>query len=270
VAIDQTSLKSLPDSTAEAAIENEFPTYRAISSTAVLSLFFGVAAVFCYADLWFLLSVAAAVILGLFSLKKIRRFPEVLTGAGLARLGIGIGLLFGLTSVTRVLSQDLLINLDAGQFAKTYIEVIKNEPVSVALWYQQPPAYRKAKNPDDLVEELKKGRSPAAADAYEEKAQPIVGIKDRLKGKNGKIQYDSIETRAIDGLTTYANALIKVEGPGTTEHPETEMFALLQMVKGANAGRSEWVVSEVKFPYTPKSAVATVQKKDDDGHGHSH
>jgi hypothetical protein len=267
VAIDQTPSPSTlpPDSKAIPAIDNEFPTYRAISSTAVLSLVFALGSVFSYASLWFLLLSAGAVVLGLMSIRKIRQLPEVLTGAGLARVGIGIGLLFGLTAVTRVVTEDVTVNIDASKFAKFYLGVVRDKPVSMALWYQQSPAYRKEKKPDELVEELKKNRSPQAGDAYQASAEPILAIKGRLDGgKGGEISYSHIESKAIDGLTTYANALIKLDLKGTKEHPETEAYALFQMVKGTE----DWVVKEVRFPYTPKSAIAVPEKKDDDGHGH--
>ena len=268
MAIDQTPSTSPPDSSTLPAIENEFPAYRAISSTAVLSLIFGLASVFCFAHLWFLLLVAAAVGLGIYSIRQVRRLPDVLTGTGLATAGIGIGLLFGLCAVAQVVTQEVTINIDAGQFARSYIDVIKDEPISVALWYQQSPAFRNTKNPDEIVEELKKARSPASGDPYKDKADPIQRIKDRLKLKGEAIQYSQIESKAVDGLTTYANALLKLEGPGTPEHPEKEEYALIQLVRAADSDRLEWTVQEVKYPYTPRSAVAVVQKKDDDGHGH--
>jgi hypothetical protein len=68
-------------------------------------------------------------------------------------------------------------------------------------------------------------------------------------------------------LTTYANALIELDGPGSTEFPEKEQFALFLLVKGGDG--DDWVVKEVKFPYTPASVAAIVEKKEDDGHGHA-
>jgi hypothetical protein len=267
VAIDQTPtpLTSPPDSAAIPAIENEFPTYRAISSLAVFSLVFGLGSVFCYASLWFLLLSAGSVILGIMSIRKIRQLPEVLTGAGIAGFGIGVGLLFGLTALSHMVAQDFSINMDAGEFAKRYVDIIKEKPVSLALWYQQSPEYRKQNNPDQLVEELKKRPTQMSGDSYQSNAAPIVAIKERLDGgKGGEMSYSQIESKAIDGLTTYANALIKLDLKGTKEHPEKEAYALFRMVKGAD----DWIVKEVNFPYTPRSAVATVEKKDDDGHGH--
>jgi hypothetical protein len=167
--------------------------------------------------------------------------------------------------VTQVVTQNVSINMEAGKFAQFYMGVIKEKPVSLALWYQQSAAYRKEKNPDQLVEELKKSRSQSSGDAYQSNSAPILAIKERLDGgKGGEMTYSHIETKVIDGLTVYANALIKLDLKGTKEHPEKEAYALFRLVKGMD----EWVVKEVNFPYTPKSAVATVEKKDDDGHGH--
>ncbi len=269
MAIDQTSAAPPTGEVQTPAIENEFPTYRAISSAAVLSLIFGLGSVFCFADLWFLLLSAFGVGLGILAMRKIRQFPEVLTGAGLARVGIGVSLLFGLSALTQVLTQEITINIDAGQFARTFVGVLKDEPVSVSLWYQQPPVYRKTKSPDEIVDELKATKTPNG-DPYQQRAEPLVRIKDRLKTAGEQISYTQIESKAIDGLTVYANALLKLEGPGTAEHPEQkEEYALIELVRSPDADRLDWVVKEVLFPYTPKSAVATIEKKGvDDGHGH--
>jgi hypothetical protein len=266
VAIDQSPLNSPTESMAVPAIDNEFPTYRAISPSAVLSLVFGIGSVFCFADLWFLLLSATSVGLGLYAQKKIRQFPEVLTGAGLARVGIGVGLLFGLTALSQVLAEEFTIRIDAGRFARFYITVIKDKPISESLWYQQPLAYRKDRTPDELVDELKKGKAQMGIDPYTAAAKPIQEMKERLDGgKGGDLVYESIESKALDGLTTYANALVKLEiVKPTADHPETEVYALFKMVKGSD----EWMVREVTFPYTPKSSTVSVEKKVDDGHGH--
>ncbi len=266
MAIDQPPSTSPPDSMATPAIDNEFPTYRAISSTAVLSTVFGLASVFSFADLWFLLLAAGAVILGLYSLRKIRQLPDVLTGAGLARVGIGIGLLFGLSALTQVVTENISINLDAGEFAKFYVRCPQGKAGEHRALVSANAAYRKENSPDQLVEDLKKSRSQArSGDSYQQAAKPIVAIKERLDGGNGgEISYSGIESKAIDGLTIYANALVKLDLKGTKEHPEKEAYALIQLVKGPE----DWVVREVLFPYTPKSAIAVVEKKDDDGHGH--
>jgi len=270
VAIDQSSSTSSVDPAPMPAIENEFPAYRAISSMSILSLVLGVGSVFCFASLWFLILVAGSVLVGLLSIRKIRRLPDVLTGAAYARVGIGLGLLFGLSALSHLAAQEVLINLDAGRFARFYLNVIKDEPVSMSLWFQQRPDYRKTKSPDEIADELRKSKNPVTPDPYGEKTLGIQQIKERLKSQGEEIRYVKIESNATDGLTVHANALFELAGPGSQQYPEKQ-FGLLQMLKGPDGGKDDWIVEEIKFPYTPASAVATVPKKtDDDGHGHGH
>jgi hypothetical protein len=269
VAIDQTTSKSTTDSPPTSAIENEFPTYRAISSLSILSLVLGVGSVFCFASPWFLLVVAGSVLTGWLAIRKIRQLPDVLTGTAYARVGIGLGLLFGLTAITYSFVQDFTVGMDASQFAKHYVTVIRDKPMSWALWYQQRPDYRKTKTEEEIADELKKSKSPTMPDPYGEKTADIQKMKNRLKGKDETIRFAKIESLAIQGLDVYANALIEFDGPGSKDFPEKEQFALVQLFKAPDGGKDDWVVQEIKFPYTPASVVATAKAKDD-GHGHGH
>ena len=95
-------------------------------------------------------------------------------------------------------------------------------------------------------------------------------IKERLKGPGEEIHFSKIESKAVDGLTIYANALIELDGPVGPRSLLQEEFALVEMMKGPG-GRAERVgwVKEIRFPYKPASAVAVIEKKGhDDGHGH--
>jgi len=268
VAIDDKPYHQTADPAEAAVIDNEFPAYRAISAGAILTLVLGIASVFCFADFWFLLVVAAAIAVGLLSIRKIRRLPDVLTGAVYARAGIGLALVFGLSAVTHQVASNYLIDIDAGRFARHYIEVIKSQPVNQSLWYKQPPDFRKTKKPDEIAEEVKNARNPMSPDNYGEQTASVVKIKERLKGPGESIRFARIESKAVDGLTVYANALLELDGPGTADTPKEE-FALIEMIKAPGAGPNDWIVKEVRFPYKPASAGAVVEKKGhDDGHGH--
>ena len=270
MAIDQKSPESATGADPEPIIENEFPSYRAISASAVTSLVLALASVFCFADLWFLLVVAASVAAGFYAIRQIRRYPEVLTGTNFARVGIGVSLAFGLAAVAQKVTEEVVITLNAKEFANNYIQVIKEKPLNESLWWQQSVEYRQKKTPDEVADDVKKSKSPMSTDPYLEKTITVQKMKDRLRGPGETIHYSRIETKVVDGLTIYANALIDLDGPGSDKFPKEE-FALLQMIKRPGAGRMEWVVQDVKYPYTPASAVATIEKKaDDDGHGHSH
>ena len=269
MAIETKSALDLTSSLDRPVIENEIPAYRAISARAVSSLVLGLCSVFCFTSLWFLLVVAASVVFGWVALRAIRRLPDILTGSSLAKAGIGLGLVFGISATAQVFVQDIMLSYEASEFAKMYVDVLKTHPIADAIWYLQPPDYRKDRTPDQLVEELKKAKSPSTGDTYGTLTAEIRAIKDRIKEPNQEIHYSRLETKLADGLTSYANALVDLDGPATKDFPDTEQFALIEMVKGPNAGRNDWKVRSIKFPYKPASMALMTEKKDD-GHGHSH
>jgi len=250
-------------------IENEIPAYRAVSAGAVTSLVLGLASVFCFTSLWFLTLVAASILFGWNALRTIRRLPDILTGTGLAKAGIGFGLIFGLTSVTQIVVQDVMLNYEAGEFAKMYVNVLKSEPLPLAAWYLQPPDYRKDKSPDEVVDEMKKTKNPSTPDAFGSQTKEIQAIKERLKEANQEIHFSKIESKLVDGLTQYANALVDLDGPGTKANPEKEQFALIDMIKTPGGGRLDWRIRSIRYPYEPATAGVQAERKDD-GHGHSH
>ena len=268
MAIDPRPTTIPPDQAPGPVIDNEIPDYRAISAAAVFSSILGVAAVFCFTDLWFLLVAGAAVAFGLLALRRIRRYPKILTGSNFARVGIALGVAFGVSSITREVVGGFMVDVDAGRFARKYVEVLKNDPVAMVFWYQQSPDYRNEKSPDAIYDEMKKASGPAQAQTFTDKLTRIQTIKNRLKGKDETVQFSKIESKVADGLTQYANALIEFDGPGNPEFPEKQQFGLLQMVKVAGPSGTDWVIKEVSFPYTPASAAVELPHTADDGHGH--
>ena len=249
-------------------IENEIPAYRAVSAGAVTSLVLGLASVFCFTSPWFLFVVAASAFFGWNALRTIRRLPDILTGTSLAKAGIGFGLLFGLSSVTQRVVQDVMLDYEAGQFAKMYVDVLKSDQFPLAVWYMQPADYRKDKTPEALVAELMKQKSPGSPNVFASETAGIRAIKDRLKGPNEEIHFSKIETKLTDGLTQYANALLALDGPGSLDHPEKEEFVLLGLIKTPGSGRMDWRIRDIKYPYKPASVELQAEHKKDDGHGH--
>ena len=252
-------------------IDNEFPAYRAISGAAVASLLLGLTSILCFADYRFLGVAAAAVILGILASRKIARLSDILTGKRMAEVGMALGLVFAISSVTVGVASDLVLRWEVSKFANSYVKVLKDDPLAVAIWFQQPPDSRKAKSPDDILNELRNTKGgPPGNDPYSERTTPILKIKNRIGGKGESIRYAKLESKYTDGLTQYANALLDLDGPGSTEFPEKEEFALLELVKSQGVGKNDWMVKEVRYPYKPLSTIAAPAPKDDDGHGHGH
>ncbi len=268
MAIDPQATMIPPDRGSEPVIDNEIPAYRAISPGSVFSLILGVGSVFCFTDLWFLVVAGAAVVFGLLALKRIRQYPEILTGSNFARAGIALGVAFGISSITREVVGGFMVDLDASRFANKYVEVLKNDPIAMAFWYQQNPDYRNERSPDAVFDEMKKAAGPSQAQVFTDKVGTVQKIKNRLANKGEAVRFAKIESKAADGLTQYANALIEFDGPGSPEVPEKEQFGLLQMVKVKGQSSTDWVIKEVTFPYKPASAAVELPHKADDGHGH--
>ncbi len=107
-------------------IENELPTYRAISNLAIFSLVCGALAIFTWAHPFFYLASLLAVVLGVLAHRTIRNYPDMLTGRGLANAGIALGVVFGLGCGTYSTVQSYVRTHLAEKFAKHYAEVLQS------------------------------------------------------------------------------------------------------------------------------------------------
>ncbi len=262
MAIDPSLTSSPPGPGVDPVIDNEIPAYRAINPMAIFSTILGVGAVFCFTDLWFLIVAVAAAGTGLLAIRKINRYPDVLTGAGFAKVGIALGLAFGISALTREVVGGFMEDIDAGRFARRYVEVLKTDPIAMAFWYQQSPGYRAEKSPDAIFDEMKKQTGAAQQQQFSEKMGSIQAVKARLANQGETIKFSKIESKAADGLTQYSNALVEFDGPSKPA------FGLIEMVKVRGESGSEWVVKSLRYPYKPASAAVELPHSDDDGHGH--
>lgn len=268
-----------PAATAEEspAIENEVPAYRAIDPLAVLALVLGVASALCFADLYFLVAAAGAVVVGIVAERKIRRLADVLTGLGLARAGIALGVIFGLSAVTYSYVSDWVLRREAASFARRYVHDIfpepgapgaaEGSPIATAVWYQMPPANRRGLSPNGALEMLRR----SAPDIYESQTRGVRTIQDRLHDDpaHRRVTFAGLERVFYDGVKPKAYALLRVAGPPTERHKDAEQFALLALEGERRGPRIHWFVETVVFPYQPNTYVPRSEPVDD-GHGHGH
>jgi len=267
VAIDPNVTRTDVESRAASPIENEIPAYRAISPLAITSLILGALSILSFAHWFFLGFAALAIVLGFLADRKIGRFSDVLTGRGLAQAGIGLGLIFGLASVTTAAVQGYLRSSAATRFATAYAQVLQDKPVEEALWYQVPPEERKTKTPGQVAKEMREGTPDPGA--FEMQTGALRQLKDRLeKDKDTKVRFSKLESHGVDGLTAFATALLELTEPDA-KHDHGEEFALVLLKSDNTKGRFEWRVDEFQFPYKPASFVPA-SKPVDDGHGHAH
>jgi Domain of unknown function (DUF4190) len=275
VATDQkTSTLSIDPDVPDSAIENELPTYRAISSRAIFSLVCGALAIFTFAHPIFYLSAILAVVLGIVAHRTIRQHPDMLTGRGFANAGIALGLIFGLGCGTYSTVQSYVRTRMAETFARRYQGILQTNSLPDLLWYSLHPEGRKNQTGEQILKSLETGKSRDKM-AMETKYGQLLALNKRLKASADEhVEFVTIEAVGEDDsrgleMPIFAVARYAVHGPGNKSFPEKEQYALAILKGRLNGKEYEWWVDDVRFPYTPKTYVP-VAKAPDDGHGHAH
>jgi hypothetical protein len=254
-------------------IENELPTYRAISARAVCSVIFGVLASFSFASLNFLVFAALAVIFGILANRAIRRTPDVLTGTRLANAGIALGLIFSLTVITYTAIQGIIIHREAKRFGLDYARIIKEGSLGEALLLREPSDRHGDATAADKEKELEQMKSRDKM-MLEMKLGPLMDLRKAVASKDAQMKFVDVEATGVDdsvpgGVFYFAAVLYELENVVPTKKwgDQTHLYALA-FLKGRAKGRKyDWWVDDVRFPYTPKTFQMTA-KPVDDGHGH--
>ena len=272
-----------PSGSLEASpIENELAAYRAIAPNSVVSLIFGVLSGLAFADPRFLIASGLAILCGALALRAIHRQSDILTGGGLARVGIALGLAFALSSVTIRYVRETLVAREAEQFVvQDIVPLINDRDLDGTLWFKMPPESRRGMTPEQARTQIR-GSSDSDPMFFERAAGDIYRLIETVlkRNPNGLAHFDRIESSGYDGVTPIAIALIRIEGvdiplptspataPGRDEGPTYLGVIVKREGSGANQA---WWVSEFRYPYQPQSLIATTTPKPpDDGHGHAH
>lgn len=272
MAIDQ---ESSPDATepkplGRPVIENEIPTYRAVSTRAIFALICGALAFFSFTSPVFYLFAVLAVVLGVSAERSIQRRPDTLTGRGLARAGVAMGLVFGLSIATITTVQDYLIKREAGLFATRYATMLKESPMADLYFVGLNPTVRATTNPQENLSRMAEAREEAAFD--EMRYGPLKALSEFLKADPGHtISFVEIEGLGSEDLIPVAVAVFKVEDAGDKDHESKFAMAVLKGMVPEGKRGYEWWVDDLRYPYQPQSYVAPVKAPaGDDGHGHAH
>lgn len=246
-------------------IENELPTYRAISAPAIASLVLGLASVFSFADRWFLLLGAAAIAAGVAADRRIRRYDDVLTGRGLAHLGIALGLVFSLSSLTIGFVQGLALKRSASAFGAGYAKVLQGGSMAEVAYYRFRPSQRQGKTAQELLDEALKGATtdPGGLDQY---LGSLRAVQERASRPGQTVKFEGLEQYGYDRLTPLAAAVFELEGPVEGKGDQHDL-ALLVLKSEENQPGFSWYIDDVKYPYRRKTYV-TPETAADDGHGH--
>ena len=276
MATDQkTSTVSIDPDLPDSAIENELPAYRAISVRAVFSLVCGAIAIFTFAHPFFYLAAILAVVLGIVAHRTIRQHPDMLTGHGIANVGIALGLIFGLGCGTYTTVQSYVRTRLSEKFAHQYEGILQSNSLADLLWYNLHPDGRKDQTGEQLLKTLESSK-PKDKMMVDQKYGSLLTLNKRLKASQDEhVKFVAIEAIGEDDsrgteMPVYALAVYEVNGPGNKEFPEKRQYALAILKGRLQNKQYEWWVDDVKFPYTPKSYAPAAKGPPDDGHGHAH
>jgi hypothetical protein len=267
-----------------AAIENEIPTYRAVSALALTSAVCGLLAGLSFVSPWWLIVAGFAVVLGAISAWRIHVRPDTLTGRSFAHAGLAMGLMFSVSSVWyEFYSAYVLRNQSrtfAGKVVKTLNFAKTKTPLDTTevLWWMMPPDRRKGKVPEDARAEIAQiVKDSSTVRTIEENITQM----SRYAGVDQPIEILEVENSFYSDRDAYATVLLKVgeihEGKQEEqlkkavvgEHPEYALLVLHGLVDGRNF---DWFVEQIHYPYTPRTYKAVPKKAEpvDDGHGHAH
>lgn len=254
----------------------ELESYRAVHPLAVGALLFGVISLLCFVDPWtFGLAAVLAVVMGLSALARIRKDADIYTGSQLARIGLTMGVICGLSSLTNDYISKYMRERSASQFARDYVEILKTGDLDQAVFYRLGAgSFRRNNDPKKAIANLKASAKGAGMDPYETLSGPIVQIQQALKtASKENLRFDAVETSAMDGTLPVVMVRLAIAGYDARANnnqgakSERESYILLQLKAETKGGDYDWWVSDVVYPYTPRSAFfqATV-----DTHGHAH
>lgn len=250
---------------ASSAIENELPTYRAISGWAVATLVLGVVSIVSFANLYFLAASVAAIVAGVVATRSIRAYPDLLTGRGLANLGVTLGLICGLGATTLATVQWFLIGKQTRDFAAVFAEKLAEPSPAELYWLQTPPGSRADSTPQDVLKEVEEANAAQDPMQMDPRLAVTGNLHDRVSGTEGQeVHVEAIERRGFEGTTPFAMVRIHLEGPEAGKFPAEE-YALLR-IKGTIDNPREWWVDEVIYPYEPEAVTSFVES----AHGHDH
>ena len=269
--------------TTDAVIENEIPTYRAISPLALASAGFGALSALAFtAPLWFAAPVLAF-LTGFWAERKIRMKSDVLTGRSFAQAGIALGLIFGISALSYTLYSNYIVRADARKFGLLLESTLNHAKditpldTSDLTWFMIPPSARKGLSPDDAKTRIQQmTKNSEKYKAMDDRVAQML----RQAGKQ-KIEFVEVESAFFEELDPLATILFKVgdevghtypEGDGhdhkaKTAEPKGLDYALFQLRGQQEGRRYKWSVDDVFYPYARESYKHVAAKKDD-GHGH--
>jgi len=249
VALDQ-ELPSSKNLTAPlAGVDNEIIAYRAIRPAAVISLIFGLLAILCFLNLYFLGFSVLAIACGVWAERKILKDQEIWTGRKFAQTGITLGIVFGLAAFTISTVQGYLRNRELKSFATQFAQVLGKGSIEEIAWFTGNPAGREGKTPAEVYKELS-GQSEQMSMPNDQ----LKMIRDFLEGLSGPpkrtLEFDRLLLEGVQGVTTFGAALYRIHAPEGGD-ASNDQFVGVDFKGYLEKGKRQWWVESIRYPFEP-------------------
>lgn len=263
---------------ADSAIENELSTYRAYHPASIAALACGVIASLSFVHWGFYIIAVLGILCGATAMRRINRDPEIYTGKGLARAGIALSLIFGLSAVSRTAADDFIRNREATKFGRYIAEVLANEPIDNAIWLRLTPNEREKTSPEQLMKQLNEP-GPSGMTAFEQMAAPFMKIHYRLEDTDPHaVEFDQVIRTSTVGLNPVAGITFVFHPKGWAsahghahadadghDHADSKADAKAADTKAADE-KTEAPTAEEKF--TSRRGLDHMTKVDDPVYAH--
>jgi hypothetical protein len=267
-------------------LENELSGYRTISSGAIFSFVMGLLSALMFVDTNFFFFPLLGIIFGISSLNKIKRLSDIYSGLKMAQFGIGLSLVFSVTSFATGYAYKFTLVKQATAYAKSLEEVLNTGRAEDMIYLRVPPSQRGDYTPDRLVaERIANGQEGKMQ--LETEMKPLQDIMALRANSGAKYVLEEIEGSGYDRLTPYAFARFSITPASAThahEHKEGEddhdhdhaheasagepTLLMVEVKAEFHEGEKKWYLNEVIFPYK-KNTAKLKEAPADDGHGHA-
>jgi hypothetical protein len=239
--------------------DDELGVYRSLSSLAVVSLILGLLSILSFAptNLFLWTVPPAAIVTGLVALRRISSAPEVWTGVRLAKLGIGLAIVFAVGGIGEKYYMAHRIGVYGRAAADRFLEKLKSGEIEAAFWLTMPKEARA---------EMQKQESGSMAQQFVERYMQfrygIMAHAEALASGEATAEFEAVESTASDHGTVYASLVYRIHSPKGDSH----LLIVASSMQFSRAQDPTWFIREHTFNYSSGSYAPPVAS----GHGHSH
>ncbi|MBI3465742.1 MAG: hypothetical protein HY000_22220 [Planctomycetes bacterium] len=237
---------------------DEFASYRALSTWAVLCFVLSLLSVLSFAHWFFLWAFpVATLVAGALALRQIASAPQDWAGKRLAQTGVGLAILCFVGSLGTNIYWTNWVQKGGRAAADRFVGKLRAGELESAFWLTMPPGARKQ------AEKLELKDVPSElAQRYQVFREEFKTLAKGLADGTSTIEFDTVEQTGDQNGQDVAAVIYKVQTPEEAKH----ILVLATTARLSGTSDVGWHIGLYTNPYQPHS----FQIRAPSGHGHSH